>query len=439
MGLIQAFKGSVSGELANQWKELFVSDSMSADTLVKRAEHKVSGRSSNTKGDADVITKGSAIIVNEGQCALLVDSGKIIDVAAEAGAYEWEENGSASIFAGDFGDIFKEFGRRFTFGGEKPVQQRVYFVNTKDIVGLKFGTPSPIPFRILDNNVGLDVDVSVRCNGVFSYKITNPILFYQNVCGNITQAYTRSQLDGQLKTEFISALQPAFGRLSELQLRPNQIMTHLTDLENAMNAALDEKWNSLRGIEVISIALGSVTLPKEDEDLIKELQRKNVYARNAAMAGATLVEAQAEAMKNAASNANGAAMGFYGLNMAANAGGMNAQGFYQMGEQQKQQQAQAQAQQQAAGAWTCPQCGAQATGKFCPECGTKKPEADGWICPQCGTKATGKFCPECGTKRPEGEKKIKCNKCGWEPKPGEKAPKFCPECGDPINDLDEVK
>ena len=132
-------------------------------------------------------------------------------------------------------------------------------------------------------------------------------------------------------------------------------------------------------------------------------------------------------------------MGFYGLNMAANAGGMNAQSFYQMGEQQKQQQAQAQAQQQAAGAWTCPQCGAQATGKFCPECGAKKPEAEGWICPQCGTKATGKFCPECGTKKPEGEKKIKCNKCGWEPKPGEKAPKFCPECGDPINDLDEVK
>ena len=216
-------------------------------------------------------------------------------------------------------------------------------------------------------------------------------------------------------------------------------MTHLTDLENAMNTALDEKWASLRGIEVISIALGSVTLPKEDEDLIKELQRKNVYARNAAMAGATLVEAQAEAMKNAASNANGAAMGFYGLNMAANAGGMNAAGFYQMGEQQRQQQQAQQAQQAPANAWTCPKCGAQATGKFCPECGEKKPEADGWVCPQCGTKATGKFCPECGTKRPEGEKKIKCNKCGWEPKPGEKAPKFCPECGDPINDLDEVK
>ena len=235
-------------------------------------------------------------------------------------------------------------------------------------------------------------------------------------------------------------------------------MTHLTDLENAMNDALDEKWGSLRGIEVISIALGSVTLPKEDEDLIKELQRKNVYAKNQAMAGATLVEAQAEAMKNAASNANGAAMGFYGLNMAANAGGMNAQGFYERAEQEKKQQA-------VEGGWTCPKCGAHATGKFCPECGEKKPEPQGtWTCPKCGAKVTGKFCPECGTKkpeeagpwtckcgavntgkfcaecgapRPETGKKIKCNKCGWEPSDPNNVPKFCPECGDPINEEDK--
>ena len=444
MGLIKAFSGAVSSALADQWKEYFYCEALPVDVLVEKGQKRVNGkRSSNTKGSENIISNGSIVVVNDGQCMIIVDQGKVVEFAAEPGAYKFDSKTESSIFAGSFGEriigFFKTIGRRFTFGGDTGSDQRVYYFNTKELVDNKFGTPNPVPFRIVDNNVGLDVDVSVRCNGTFSYKITNPILFYQNVCGNITQAYTRGQLDGQLKTEFISALQPAFGRLSELQLRPNQIMTHLTDLEGAMNTVLDEKWGSLRGIEVISIALGSVTLPKEDEDLIKELQRKNVYARNAAMAGATLVEAQAEAMKNAASNANGAAMGFYGLNMAARAGGMNAQDFYAMGQQQNPQPAPAQQQQAPQGAWTCPKCGAQATGKFCPECGTKKPEADGWICPQCGTKATGKFCPECGTKKPEGEKKIKCNKCGWEPKPGEKAPKFCPECGDPINDLDEVK
>ena len=466
MGLIKAFAGAVGSTLADQWKEYFYCEALPVDVLVEKGQKRVnSKRSSNTKGSENIISNGSIIVVADGQCMIIVDQGKVVELAAEPGAYTFDSKTESSIFAGSFGErlvgFFKTIGRRFTFGGDTGSDQRVYYFNTKEIMDNKFGTPNPVPFRIVDNNVGIDIDVSVRCNGVYSYKITNPILFYQNVCGNISQAYTRSQIDSQLKTEFVHALQPAFGRLSELQLRPNQILTHLTDLEKAMNAALDEQWGSLRGIEVISIALGSVTLPKEDEDLIKELQRKNVYARNASMAGATLVEAQAEAMKNAASNPNGAVMGFYGMNMAQKAGGMNAQDFYAMGEEQKAQQ---QAQQQQANAWVCPKCGAQATGKFCPECGTKKPEPQGaWTCPKCGTQVTGKFCPECGTKKPEEAEgwkcecgtvntgkfcancgkpkpevhKIKCNKCGWEPKDPNNVPKFCPECGDPINDLDK--
>ena len=439
MGLIKAFAGAVGSTLADQWKEYFYCEALPVDVLVEKGQKRVNAkRSSNTKGSENIISNGSIIVVADGQCMIIVDQGKVVELAAEPGAYTFDSKTESSIFAGSFGErlvgFFKTIGRRFTFGGDTGSDQRVYYFNTKEIMDNKFGTPNPGPFRIVDNNFGIDIDVSVRCNGVYSYKITNPILFYQNVCGNISQAYTRSQIDSQLKTEFVHALQPAFGRLSELQLRPNQILTHLTDLEKAMNAALDEQWGSLRGIEVISIALGSVTLPKEDEDLIKELQRKNVYARNASMAGATLVEAQAEAMKNAASNPNGAVMGFYGMNMAQKAGGMNAQDFYAMGEEQKAQQ---QAQQQQANAWVGPKGGAQATGKFCPECGTKKPEPQGaWTCPKCGTQVTGKFCPECGTKKPEVHK-IKCNKCGWEPKDPNNVPKFCPECGDPINDLDK--
>lgn len=466
MGLIKAFAGAVNSTLADQWKEYFYCEALPVDVLVSKGQKRVNAkRSSNTKGSDNIISDGSIVVVADGQCMIIVDQGKVVEFAAEPGAYTFDSKTESSIFSGTFGErvigLFKTIGRRFTFGGDTGSDQRVYYFNTKELIDNKFGTPNPVPFRIVDNNVGIDIDVSVRCNGAYSYKITNPILFYQNVCGNVSDKYRRSDIDGQLKTEFIAALQPAFGRLSELQLRPNQIMTHLTDLENAMNAALDEKWGSLRGIEVISIALGSVTLPKEDEELIKELQRKNVYAKNASMAGATLVEAQAEAMKNAASNANGAAMGFYGLNMAANAGGMNAQGFYQMGEKQQQEKA-------VQGGWTCPKCGAHATGKFCPECGEKKPEAnEGWKCPKCGAHATGKFCPECGTKKPEGDEgwkcpkcgtiakgkfcpecgekkpeekaKFKCSKCGFEPADPSNPPKFCPECGKLFGEEDKIK
>ena len=445
MGLIKAFAGSVSSTLADQWKEYFYCEALPRDVLVAKGQKRVNAkRSSNTKGSDNIISDGSVIAVADGQCMIIVEQGKVVEFAAEPGAFKFDSSTESSIFSGSFGErvigLFKTMGRRFTFGGDTGKDQRVYYFNTKEIMDNKFGTPNPVPFRVVDNNVGLDIDVSVRCNGVYSYKITNPILFYQNVCGNVSQNFTRGEIDTQLKTEFISALQPAFGKLSSMEMRPNQIMAHIQDLENAMNEALIADWRDLRGIEIVNIALGSVTLPKEDEELIKDLQRKNVYARNASMAGATLVEAQAEAMKAAAGNANGAAMGFYGLNMAANAGGMNAQGFYQMGQQQ---QAEKQAQQQApAGgqfAWKCPECGtAVQSGKFCPECGTKRPDADGWKC-QCGQINKGKFCSNCGAKKPAGSLKYKCDKCGWEPEDPTNPPKFCPECGDLFDEKDVQK
>ncbi|MBQ6464026.1 MAG: SPFH domain-containing protein [Pseudobutyrivibrio sp.] len=375
MGLIQAFKGSVSGELANQWKELFVSDSMSADTLVKRADHKVSGRSSNTKGDADVITKGSAIIVNEGQCAILVDSGKVIDVAAEPGAYEWEENGSASIFAGDFGDIFKEFGRRFTFGGEKPVQQRVYFVNTKDIVGLKFGTPSPIPFRILDNNVGLDMDTTLKCNGNYSMRVSDPTQLYVSLAGNVKDEYTIEDIQDQLRATFIAALQPALGKLTNLGVRPSAIPSYTKEMSEAMGEELNSDWTNKYGLAITSVQILTTVIPDEDAATLKELQKTGAF-RNQSMAGAALIGAQAEAMKNAASNPNGAMMGFMGMNMAMQAGGANAQDLLNAGA------ATAGANQMAGAAnggaaggnrWFCPNCGNENFGNFCVNCGTKRP------------------------------------------------------------------
>lgn len=445
MGLIKAGVGALGGTLADQWKEFFYCDAMEKDIMVTKGRKRTSSRSSNTKGNDNIISNGSMIAVADGQCMIIVEQGKIVEVCAEPGEFKYDTSTEPSIFAGSLGasikETFKLVGKRFTFGGDTGKDQRVYYFNTKELVDNKFGTPNPIPFRVVDSRIGLDVDVSVRCSGVYSYKIADPLLFYSNVCGNVEQDYTRDELDSQLKTEFISALQPAFGRLSDLELRPNQIVSHNTELEDAMNVALSAKWSELRGLKVVSIALGSVSLPEEDAEMIKQMQRTAVL-QNPGMAGAALAGAQADAMKAAASNTAGAMSGFMGMGMAMNAGGMNAENLFAMGQQQavqrQQQEMQRQTEQQRpvqGNAWKC-SCGATVTGKFCPECGAPKPTGDnGWTC-SCGSLNKGKFCQNCGAKKPAGVPLYRCDKCGWEPEDPAHPPKFCPECGDPFNESD---
>ena len=458
MGLIKAGMGALGSTFADQWKEFFYCEALPKEVLVTKGQKRITSRSSNTKGSDNIITNGSGIAVADGQCMIIVEQGKIVEVCAEPGEFTYDSSTEPSIFSGSLGEsikqTFKTIGKRFTYGGDTGKDQRVYYFNTKELIDNKFGTPNPIPFRVVDSKIGLDVDVSVRCSGVYSYKIADPLLFYTNVCGNVEKEYTRDQLDGQLKTEFISALQPAFGKLSELELRPNQIVTHNTDLENAMNEALSAKWGELRGLKVVSVALGTVTLPEEDQQMIKEAQRIAIM-RDPTMAAATLVGAQSEAMKTAAANPNGSMMGFMGMGMAQQAGGVNAQNLFTMGQQQAQQQASRPAggwtckcgtvvngnfcpncgakkpEPKPAGGWTCPKCGATATGKFCPECGTAKPVDDGtWTC-SCGAVNTGKFCSECGAKKPD-PKPQGCARCGWKPADPSQMPKFCPECGNPL-------
>lgn len=445
MGLIKAGTGAVGGVLADQWKEFFYCEAMPKELLVTKGHKRVSGRSSNTKASDNIITSGSGIAVADGQCMMIVEQGKVVEFCAEPGEFTYDASTEPSIFSGSLGDsikkTFQTIGKRFTFGGDTAKDQRVYYFNTKEIMDNKFGTPNPIPFRVVDSKIGLDIDVAVRCSGLYSYKIDDPMLFYANVCGNVEQDYTRDEIDSQLKTEFISALQPAFARLSELELRPNQIVAHNTELEDAMNAALSAKWGELRGLKVVTIALGSVTLPEEDAELIKQAQRSAIM-RDPTMAAATLVGAQADAMKTAAGNQAGAMTGFMGMGMAMNAGnGMNAQDLFAMGQQQQAQQAaaqQASAQQAAKPAaddWKC-SCGATNTGKFCSECGAPKPaDAEGWVC-SCGAVNKGKFCSNCGAKKPAGAPLYRCDKCGWEPEDPVHPPKFCPECGDIFDDND---
>jgi len=427
MGLIKAVSGALGGTLADQWKEFFYCEAMDKEVLVTKGRKRVSGRSSNKRGNDNIISNGSGIAVADGQCMIIVEQGQIVEVCAEPGEFTYDTSTEPSIFSGNLGssiaDTFKTFGKRFSYGGDTGKDQRVYYFNTKELIDNKFGTPNPVPFRIVDSKIGLDVDVSVRCSGVYSYRISDPIVFYTKVCGNVAESYTRDQLDSQLKTEFISALQPAFAKLSDLELRPNQIVAHNTDLEKAMNEALSVKWGELRGLEVVSIALGSVTLPPEDAEMVKQLQRTAVL-QNANMAGAALVGAQADAMKAAAANPSGAMAGFMGMNMAMNAGGMNAQNLYAMG-QQAQQQAQKPAQASAQESWKCV-CGATVTGKFCPECGAKKPQpvqTETWKC-QCGAVNTGKFCQECGLPKPSDSGEWTCPQCGRV-----NQGKFCQNCG----------
>lgn len=455
MGLIKAAAGALGGTLADQWKEYFYCDSLSKDVLVTRGQKQISGRSSNTKGHDNVISNGSGIAVANGQCMMIVEQGKIVEVCAEPGEFTYDTSSEPSIFTGNLGEsvveVFKTVGKRFTYGGDTGKDQRVYYFNTKEIMDNKFGTPNPFMFDVVNKELGMSRTVQVRCNGVYSYKITNPLLFYAEVCGNVQQEFTREEIDGQLKTEFIDALQPAFAALSELELRPAQIPAHTKELKDAMNHTLKSDWEERRGITVQSIALNPITLTPEDMKKINQMEDAATMGKNPYMMAGRMVDSTANAKETAAGNPNGAMMGFMGMGMAQQAGAVDfgvAQSFYNAGVQQDMAAQQAAAQQQAmqrqaasapvaggaTGGWTC-SCGTTATGKFCPECGSPKPADDGWTC-SCGQVNKGKFCSNCGAKKPAGVPLYKCDKCGWEPEDPANPPKFCPECGDPFNDND---
>ena len=338
MGLIQAAIGAAGGVLADSWKDYFYCESLPNNVLVTKGKKRVSGRSSNYKGNENIITNGSVIAVADGQCMLLVDQGQVTEICAQPGEFVYDSGTEPSLFTGDLGnavkDTFANIGRRFTFGGEAPKDQRIYFFNTKEITGNKYGTPNPVPYRVVDQRAGIDLDISVKCFGEYSYRIADPVLFYTNVCANVSEDYTRDQIDGQLKSELLTALQPAFAKISEEGIRYSALPGHTTELSEALNEVLTKKWKQLRGLEIVSFGVSSVKADEEDEQMIKQMQRNAAYT-NQNLAAATLVGAQAQAMQDAAKNANGAAMGFMGVNMAAAAGGVNAAELFRQGAAQQ--------------------------------------------------------------------------------------------------------
>ena len=439
MGLVKAALGAASGVMGDQWKEYFYCSALPAEVLAVKGQKKVSGRSSNRHGAENIITDGSIVAVAEGQCALIVEQGKVVDLCAEAGEYTYNTGTQPSLLseglAKNIDEVFAEIGKRFSFGGQAATDQRIYYINTKELMGNKYGTPSPVPFRVVDRNINLDWEISIRCFGEYSFHICDPLLFYTNVCGNFSDEYPREKLEGQMKTELLTALQPAFAKISDMGIRYSSLPGHTMELADALNEVLSTKWRGLRGIEIVSFGVSSVKASEEDEKMLKDMQRTAVYS-NPNMAAAYDVMARGDAMKAAASNTAGAMTGFMGMGMAQNmGGGTNAAQLFQMGQQQAAPQAAPAA--PAAGSWRCG-CGATATGKFCPECGAKKPEpAAGWTC-SCGAVNQGKFCSECGARKPAGVPQYRCDKCGWVPADPKHPPKFCPECGDPFGDEDVV-
>ena len=500
MGLIKAGLGAVGGVLGDQWKEFFYCESMPPEVLVTKGSKRTSsqGRSSNTSAEDNIISNGSTIAVNEGQCMMIVENGKVVEVCSEPGEYVYDKSTEPSIMAEGLNKesvkkVFAQIGKRFTFGGDPGKDQRVYYFNMKEIYGNKFGTAQPIPVRLVDERQGIDWEVGIRCFGEYSYKITNPLLFYTNVCSNVTDEFRRDAIDSQMKSELMMSLGVALGTLTENGMRYSALPRHGKEIAAALNDDLSSQWRDRRGVEVFSFAMASVTLSDEDAQRLKDAQMLSNPTRAAAiMAGAT-----ADAMKAAAANEGGmgAMGGFMGMNMAGMAGGANVGGLFAQGQQMQQQQVQQPAPASvAADGWTCScgtvntgkfcancgakkpepkpaegswkcscgatntgkfcsecgaakpaeegswkcSCGAVNTGKFCANCGAKKPEDKpaGWTC-SCGTVNTGKFCANCGAKKPEGAPVYKCDKCGWVLEDPHNPPKFCPECGDIFDDNDK--
>lgn len=433
MGLIKAGLGALGGTLADQWKEFFYCDAIDNDLLMVKGQKRTSGRSSNTRGEDNIISNGSVIAVADGQAMAIVEQGKVVEFSAEPGEFTYDTSTEPSIFAGSLGDsileTFKTIGKRFTFGGDTAKDQRVYYFNTKEIMGNKYGTATPIPFKVvISEEMNLKLSVDIRCNGEYTYKLTNPLLFYTNIAGNVSGSYEKSEWEDNLRSSLLDALQPALAQVAAQKIEYFELPGHSTEIKNALIEVLKPDWTETRGIELVKLTINSLSIPEDQRKKITEWE-ENAMTTNPMMAGSRLVGAQSDAMRTAAANENGAMNGFMGMGMAMNAGGNSAQNLFAMGQQYAQQTAVPKSEVASAPdavmGWKCA-CGAVNKGKFCHECGAKKPEAEGsWKC-ACGAFNTGKFCQECGAKRPA----TQCDKCGWKPEDPNNPPKFCPECGD---------
>ncbi len=419
MGIIKAFFNSIGGGFADQWEEVIEADGMTDTTVfVKGVKvRKNDKRNNNKKGTEDVISNGSVIHVYDNQFMLLVDGGKIVDFTAEPGYYKVDNSSSPSLFCGQFGDALKDTFSRVKFGGVPSYKQQVFYINLQEIKGIKFGTKSPVNY--FDNFY--NSELFLRAHGTYSIKITDPVKFYAEALPRTATRVDINDINEQYLSEFLEALQAAINRMSADNIRISYVASKSRELSQYMATELDEEWKKLRGFEVLSVGIASVSYDDESKKLIN-MRNQGAMLGDPSVREGYVQGAVARGIEAAGSNANGSAQAFMGMGLGMNAGGgfmgaASASNRAQMEQQQAQKSA-------AADAWTC-SCGAQNSGKFCQNCGNKKPEAQaagGWTC-ECGNVNTGKFCSECGKARPVDESWF-CPECGKK-----NSGKFCSDCG----------
>lgn len=415
MGLISAAVSSVSGVLSDSWKEVIEPDDMSDSTLLVKGVAVKKG--SNKKGNDNYVSNGSVIHVYPNTLMLLMDGGKIVDYSAQEGYYEVNNSSAPSIFNGELKDSVKETWKRFQFGGVPSQKQYVYYINTAEIKGIKFGTRNPVNY--FDNFY--NAELFLRAHGSYSIKITDPIKFFTEFAPKGTDRIEIKDLSEQLFNEFMDALQSAINQMSVDGVRISAITSKSRELSKYMADVLDADWNDLRGIEVCSVGLASISYDDESKALI------NMRNKGAMMSDPTIREgfvqsSVAQGMQAAGSNTSGAANAFMGMGMGMNAAGgfMSAASQTNAAQMAQQQAAQQAAQQnQAANGWKC-SCGTVNTGNFCSGCGSKKPENTSWTC-SCGTTNTGRFCSNCGSPKPAGEWVCSCGT--------KNTGNFCSGCG----------
>ena len=432
MGLLKAGVGALGGVLADQWREYFYCDSISDDILLTKGEKRTSGRSSNTKASDNIISNGSIICVADGQAMAIIDQGKIVEFSAEPGEYVFDQSSEPTIMYGGLNkenimNTLKTVGTRFTFGGDTAKDQRVYYFNTKEIYDNKFGTATPIPFRVVQQNPFIETEVDMRMNGTYVYRLTDPLAFYKNIAGNVSGDFRRDQLATQMKAELLAALNPALAKISEAGVRYSAVTAHTLELGEELKKLLAEKWARRRGLELIEISIASATISDEDAKKLKMLQT-NAALRDPSMRDAQIAAGLSEGLAGVGQNGGGGVAGVMGIGMMGNmAGNMFATGY---GNQQQQygqgypQQQYGQPQQTApAGdSWTCA-CGQVNSGKFCMNCGNAKPapvNTNSWTC-SCGQINNGKFCMNCGSPAPAADWVCSCGQTN--------SGKFCMNCG----------
>lgn len=430
MGIIRAAAQAIGGSLADQWLEVYEPDDMGSQTVFTSGVKIRKGQ--NTKGTDQTVSNGSIIHVYDNQMMLLVDGGKVVDYTAEPGYYKVDNSALPSLFNGQLKESVKETFARVKFGGATPTLQKVFYINLQEIKGIKFGTRNPVNYFDSFYNA----ELFLRAHGTYSIKITDPLLFYQEVVPRNADHVEIGDVNEQYISEFLEALQASINQMSADGIRISYVPSKGRELSKYMADTLDEDWNRMRGMEVQSVGIASISYDEESQKMI-QMRNQGAMLSDPTVREGYVQGAMARGLEAAGSNANGSMAGFMGMGVGMQAAGgmMGNASQVNLAQMQMQQQAAQNAQAQnaaqtagtqsangkAAGSWTC-ECGAENTGKFCSECGKPKPEPKSWVC-ECGTENTGKFCSECGKPKPAGSWVCRCG--------AENTGKFCSECGSP--------